>query len=56
MNESIKSSRGSPEEMTAIRGWFSLLTNPKARVGDTLAQGPQRHSTDAPFSFTYGAQ
>ncbi len=38
MNECDKSSRVIPEEMNEIRGWRSLFTNPKVRVGDTLAK------------------
>ena len=56
MNDSIKSSRVSPEEMTAIRGWISLFADPNAHSVDSSTQGPRRHSTDAPFSFTCGAR
>lgn len=55
MSESTKSSWVSPEEMTVIGGWISLFADPKAHSVDSFAQGPQRHSTDVPFSFKYGA-
>ena len=56
MNETDKSSRVSPEEMTTIRSWISVFADPKAYSVDVSAQGPQRHSTDVPFSFTCGAR
>jgi alpha-galactosidase len=54
MNEAMKSSQVSPEETALIRTWINQLTGTQTRSDKAPDVGRNRHSADAPFSFTCG--